>query len=275
MKSFRNVPSLFNALKLVKDTQKQPSCCILQVLLFLLSEATLKNMTWLTPEVRELTCCHGDEYQPRTTVLEAVLLGTAWVSSGHGPRLHPCWRSTRGLAIFLHLRMGNSTYLHRKRHKFDGFLLFVCGAQLKAHTLHFGLSPRSEALFSGSLIHKTWSTDKEHRQEGQFQKMNCECVCDVFCSSRRSRGTFHGCNVPPTTHSTHSFEVLYLCLRIYHNPRLNKLWDICTVYPKHNLAVYWATKMSISIQPGLSTDLCLCLDLKRKFCQMWTNLKPF
>lgn len=80
---------------------------------------TIENKMRLIPEVRELTCCHGDEYQPRTTVVEAVLLGTAWLSSGHGPGLHPCWRSTRGLAIFLHLRMGKSTYLHRKRHIFD------------------------------------------------------------------------------------------------------------------------------------------------------------
>lgn len=31
--------------------------------------------------------------------------------SGHGTRLQPCWRSTVGLARFLHLRNGNSTYL--------------------------------------------------------------------------------------------------------------------------------------------------------------------
>lgn len=75
-------------------------------------------MIWLTLEVKELTCCHGDEYQPRTTALEAVLLGTVWVSSGHGPRLHPCWRATRGLAMFLHLRTGKSTYLHKRRYIF-------------------------------------------------------------------------------------------------------------------------------------------------------------
>lgn len=56
------------------------------------------------------TCCQGEEYQPRTTgpLLPAITRGT----SGQGPRLQPCWRSTRGLAVFLHLRMGNSTYLN-------------------------------------------------------------------------------------------------------------------------------------------------------------------
>lgn len=39
-----------------------------------------------------------------------------WGSCGHGPRLQPCWRSTVGLARFLHLRTGNSTYLRRGRH---------------------------------------------------------------------------------------------------------------------------------------------------------------
>ena len=56
------------------------------------------------------TCCQGEEYQPRTTgpLLPAITRGT----SGQGPRLQPCWRSTRGVAMFLHLRMGNSTYLN-------------------------------------------------------------------------------------------------------------------------------------------------------------------
>ncbi len=57
------------------------------------------------------TCCQGEEYQPKTTALEVVLPETTRGSSGHGLRLQPCWRSTIGLAIFLHLRTGNSTYL--------------------------------------------------------------------------------------------------------------------------------------------------------------------
>lgn len=118
MKSFSHVPSLFNALNLVPSAQTllfiSYTCVYLDVPVFVL--VSRSYMMWLTPEVRELTCCHGDEYQPRTTALEAVLPGTARLSSRHAPRLHPCWSSTRGLAIFLHLRTGKSTYLHRKRH---------------------------------------------------------------------------------------------------------------------------------------------------------------
>lgn len=57
------------------------------------------------------TCCQGEEYQPKTTALEDVLPGTTRGTSGHGPRLQPCWRSTNILAIFLHLLTGNSKYL--------------------------------------------------------------------------------------------------------------------------------------------------------------------
>lgn len=57
------------------------------------------------------TCCQGDEYQPKTTALEVVRPGRTRGTSTHGPWLQDCWRSTKGLAIFLHLRIGNSTYL--------------------------------------------------------------------------------------------------------------------------------------------------------------------
>lgn len=63
------------------------------------------------------------------------------------------------------------------------------GVQLKAHTLPGSLSPRSEALFSGSPSHKTWSTEKERRQEQHFffLKMNCECVYDHHKVSYRNK----------------------------------------------------------------------------------------
>lgn len=67
-------------------------------------------------QIMNCTCCHGEEYQPMSTAVEVVLPGIARGSSGHGPRLQPRWRSTKGLAIFLHLRMGNSTYLCRRGH---------------------------------------------------------------------------------------------------------------------------------------------------------------
>lgn len=62
----------------------------------------------------DCTCCHGEEYQPRNTTLEPVFPGVTCGGPGHRPRLQPCWRATSGLAKFLHLRMGNSTYLSER-----------------------------------------------------------------------------------------------------------------------------------------------------------------
>lgn len=95
------------------------TCLFLDVRIVFAIRSYITTVEEMLCEVKELTCCHGDEYQPRTTALEAVLLGTAWISSGHGFRLHPCCRSTSGLAMLLHLRMGKSTYLHSKSHVFD------------------------------------------------------------------------------------------------------------------------------------------------------------
>lgn len=46
--------------------------------------------------------------------------------------------------------------------------VWCLGVELKAHTRPVHLSPHSAALSSGCLSHKTWSTETECRQEGQF-----------------------------------------------------------------------------------------------------------
>lgn len=135
-----------------------------------------------------VTCCQGEEYQPKTTAVELGLPAGTRGGSGHGPRLQTCWRSTKGLATFLHLRKGNSTYLYERRR---GWGVCSTAAKLRAPTQRTdreiklcvsipeiwrleaptrpeSLSPRSEAHVSGRLSHRIWSTEPECRRQGQF-----------------------------------------------------------------------------------------------------------
>lgn len=159
------------------------------------STQSLSRRHLLDRSVSKYTCCQGEANQPNTRALEVVLPGKTRGSSGHGPRLQPCWRSTKGLAIFLHLRMGNSTYLSRRgqipaqnncsyRAYYFGnpeiqsqrMCEVICVQSItvwwmqfmKAHTLLGSLSLHSEALSSGCRNHRTWSTETYCRQERQF-----------------------------------------------------------------------------------------------------------
>lgn len=151
------------------------------------------------------TCCQGEGYQPDTAALEVVLPGTTWGSSGHGGRLQSFCRSTKGLAVFLHRRTGYSIYLYRnshivysKSHRRCGRVSSVCasaikrvvrpGVQLKGRTLPVSLSPHSEALFSGCLSHRTWSTETGCRQKEKVQKINfiiASRYCEGFLSQHK------------------------------------------------------------------------------------------
>lgn len=126
------------------------------------------------------------------TSVAALLEIHQWL--GHIPappygKLHvPAWERTHCHFQTTTPTEFSSFCIARLVHRSHSGVLSVCAellkcegclsVQLKAHTLPGSLSPRSEALFSGSPSHKTWSTEKERRQEQQYlKKMNCECVC--------------------------------------------------------------------------------------------------
>ena len=120
---------------------------------------------------------------------------------------------------------------------------------------------------------EAWSTSRGALEQStgrrdHFRKWTGSVCVDVFCGSKL---TFNGCKIPPKTNFNWSCELLYLCLCISRNPRLNKWWHICNVYPKHNLAVCWATKIVHQHPAKIIHRFPSVPQPKWKFCETWTT----